>query len=247
VNYPDDYINKIICGDCLEVMKDIPDKSINLVIADPPYYKIMKNDWDNQWKIKKEYLFWCTHWIKECKRVLKNLGSLYVWCNAITKKSDIILDIYQILKKYLIFQSWIVWRRQFTHGNSLWLQVQEVCLFFSNSNQFVKNSFRVDSDKFEKVSNRCSNVWYIKDVTKQGYYVNKESVGHPSQKPVEAIERLIKGSSNKDDIILDPFLGSGTTAVACKELGRKFIGIEINPEYCKIAEKRLKNTMETFL
>jgi DNA modification methylase len=98
----------------------------------------------------------------------------------------------------------------------------------------------VESDKFEKYSVRCFNVWYIRDVTNQGYLVSKECVGHKAQKPLEVIERIIKGSSNRENLVLDSFLGSGTATVACEKLNRRRIGIEINPEYCEIAKKRIE-------
>ena len=229
----------LYCGDCLEVMKEFPKESIDLVLADPPYFKVLKKSWDNQWKTLKDYLKWYRKWMKMVKSLMRATASLYVWCPALTKKTDISLSVYSLLKEYLIFQTLIVWRRQFTHGNSLWLQAQEWCFYFSKTMRFIKNPFKVDSDKFERHSVRCTNVWYIRDVTKQEFMTDREHVEHEAQKPLEAFERIVRGSSNELDLVLDPFLGPGTTAVACERLNRRWIGIEINEEFCKIAKERI--------
>ena len=226
-------------GDCLEIMRRFPSESIDLILTDPPYFGILKESWDNQWNTSQDYLKWYEKWVKISKSLMKNIGSFYVWCPALTKKTDISLSIYLLLKKYLLFQTLIVWRRQFTHGNSLWLQAQEWCFYFSKTDKVVKNPFRVDSDKFEKHSVRCSNVWYIRDVTEQGFMTSKEYVGHKAQKPLEVFERIVKASSNEENLVLDPFIGSGTTAVVCERLNRRWIGIEIEEKYCEIAKKRI--------
>lgn len=72
-------LNKIYNMDCIEYMKTLPKNCIDPIIADPPYFKIVKNDWDNQWKTKEEYLQWCKNWINDCFRVLKTTGSIYIW------------------------------------------------------------------------------------------------------------------------------------------------------------------------
>ena len=72
-------INKLYKKDCLEYMKTLPDKSIDLIIADPPYFQIVKNDWDNSWKNKEEWIEWCVQWTKECYRILKDDSLMYVW------------------------------------------------------------------------------------------------------------------------------------------------------------------------
>jgi len=203
-------VNKIICGDCLEVMKGIPNNSIDLVVTDPPYginYLSNYYKYNNPHSkiINDDKLFID---INECWRVLKPTGSLFVFYSQ--KKPLVDKRIKNI----------IIWvKNNWSAGD----------LYGDFGNQYECIAF-MPKEKFKLKSKRYSNVWQFKrEIPKY----------HPTQKPVSIIERIIESSTNKNDIILDPFIGSGTTAVACKETGRKYIGIEISEEYCEIARRRI--------
>jgi len=190
MTYPQDFINKVICGDCLEVMKEIPDKSVDLVLTDPPYPDYHKEIYG----YKKGLL-------KELKRF--SCKQLIFW----SAKVDFPLDYtaIHIWDKKVGVGSW--YERIFERNGGIEYKVYRYYLINS-----------------EVAANYTNDIFWE----------------HPSQKPIKLIEKLILENSKEGDTILDPFLGSGTTAVAAKHLGRNYIGIEISPEYCKIAEERLR-------
>jgi len=201
--------NKIICGDCLEVMKTMKENSVDAIITDPPYNLNKEgiiND-NSLWGYEVDYF-----------RILKNDSWICLYC-SISKISEVI----KIMEKKGFKYEWIhityidngIVRGRIGFNNFM------LCLIFSKGNAKLRN---ITKDVY-----KCSTS------SKQ-----RNSINHPTPKKVKAIHQLIKGFSNKGDLILDCFLGSGTTAVACKQLGRNFIGIEINPEYCKIAKERLQ-------
>jgi len=205
MKYPDDYINKIIQGDCLDVMKDIPDKSVDLVLTDPPYgmefqsnYRKKKYD-----KIIGDDGF--PLWIfDEFNRIAKK--AVYVFCRwdnlvEVPKPKSVIA---------WIKNNWSMGDLKHEHGR----QWEAVCFYPQEEHEFVKRIPDVIT------ANRTGNNF------------------HPTEKPIEAVGKIIK--ANKGDLILDPFVGSGTTAVAAKQLGRKYIGIEISEKYCDIARQRLR-------
>jgi len=205
VTYPDDYINKIIQGDCLEVMKGIPDKSVDLIVTDPPYgiefqsnHRFKKHD-----KIvgDGEFPLWI---FDEFNRIAKR--AVYVFC-----RWDNLKDLPQP-KSVLAWvkNNWSMGDLQHEHGR----QWEAICFYPQEEHQFLK---------------RIPDVLYSK---------RTGNVLHPTEKPVEVISGLI--NANVGDTVLGPFLGSGTTAVACKQLNRNFIGIEISEKYCEIARRRLE-------
>jgi len=215
----DKYLNKIICGDCLEVLKGLPDNSVDLVLTDPPYgidysrhIKHLKHN-----KIENDNnLDWLPLFISEMNRLLKKSGSCYIFCSwhniEIFKKE---------IEKHFNIRNMLIWDKgglgmgdlKTTYGS-----VYEICLFCNKEPQLLNG-------------NRDS------DLLRQKRSGNKL---HPTEKPIELIKYLVTKSSNENDIVLDPFLGSGTTAVACKQLKRNYIGIELSEEYCSIAKKRLE-------
>ena len=204
------YLNKIINGDCLEVMKELPDKSVDLVLTDPPYGinadkgvggfgssktdNHYKDNWDKKTPSKKYF--------NEILRISKN---------AVIFGGNFFTD------KLPVNGHWIVWDKK---GD------------ISFDNPF--GDCELAWTNFDKKS--------VKKYTiiQQGF-ISKERVRfHPTQKPVELFSDIIRDYSEEGQTILDPFIGSGTTAVACQNLKRNFIGIEISKEYCKIAEDRLR-------
>ena len=209
MNYPDDFINKVINGDYLEVMKDIPDKSIDLVLTDPPYNVDFKYEKYNDKRF--DYKEWCKDWFGEIQRISKNQ------CISVGMVN---VAMWTKIKE----PHWIIcWWKPAAMGRSPFGFCNwEPQLFWGKS----------------KKTNGC-------DVIRATIKPDRWLDGHPCPKPLEWGLKLIKLLTNKGDTILDPFLGSGTTAVAAKQLKRNFIGIEISKDYCKIANERLR--VETLL
>lgn len=222
---------KLLHGDSYELIKDIPDKSVDLVYIDIPYeYEsgghgagfIMKSD-----KVKDTFsnkIEAISHGIDysildELCRVLRHI---YIWCSR-----DQILD----LTKYFVEQkkcrvNYLVWCKTnptpFT--NDMWLPDMEYCLVFKEANAPRYN---------DGIENKSK--WYLSCKNKE----DKDLYKHPTIKPLELVKRHLLHSTNEGDTVLDCFMGSGTTGVACKELNRNFIGIEIDDEYYNIAKNRI--------
>jgi len=211
-------INKIICGDCLEVMKDFPDKSIDLILTDPPYNA--ENIGPNQriyskGKMRlpeKEYKKFCKDWFKEAQRISDRI----VFTPGIANTHFYSQPFWQICwhkpaaVSFNRMGGYNAWEPIFIYGKP-------------------PKGKRIGQDyKLQNTLNLTPGIC-------------RE---HPCPKPLPLWEWLVDKFSNKNEIILDPFIGSGTTAVACKRLKRNFIGIEINPDYCKIAEERLRGQPE---
>jgi len=238
--------NKIICGDALEELKIINSESIDLIITDPPF-NIGKKYGKYKDNLKKEdYIDWCKKWLKECIRVLKNGGALYLF-NYPENNAYLV----PFLDKYLTFKRWMTWHYPTNTGISPtnYTRSQHSILFYIKGDKpkiFNKKDIAVPyknpTDKrIRKLLKNGSpgrapyDVFHFNIVKN----VSKDKTPHPCQIPRNLIKIFIKASSNSGDIILDPFGGSFTTSAAAKELGRNSISIEINPEYCKIGEKRL--------
>lgn len=253
-------INNIYKGDCRKVLKkEIPSESIDLIFADPPYNlsgnglkwqnKGMGGDWfmiNEKWDkmSEPEYLKFTREWLSECNRVLKSHGSIYISCTY-HNIGELIITL-----KALGFvpRNIIVWhktnampnmtRRSFTHSC-------EYILFFTKGKKWVFNYSeikKINPDKTKDGSEKqMRDLWVIPIC--QGKERVKDETGksaHPTQKPENLLERIILASSNKGDVILDPFLGSGTTAIVAKKLWRNWIGIEAEDKYIKIAKGRLE-------
>lgn len=227
------YIHQL---DCLEGLKLVDANSVNLIIADPPYLiDTLDSDSNSNRMIKmnrESYLEWSDNWIKECSRVLKNTGSMYLF------GGNIIHALFPIMEKYLVFKNSISWIKKnrvvTTPQLRNWFPKCEIILFFTKNekgytwNQIVKEYGLMESSNYQMIANISPRM--------------KEGVAHPSQKPLELIEKFVKASSNENDIVLDPFMGSGTTAVASKKLNRQFLGFDVDKGYVELANKRLEKT-----
>ena len=235
--------------DILEGLKQIETASQDLIIADPPYFQIVKNKWDNNWENETDYLTWCELWLKECFRVLKENGTFYLW-GGIGKHNEHPLFKQIVLSEEIgfIFQDWITWKKQKGLGSKKgFMFIREELLYFTKSNEFTcntpylneiaKNHGRLSKEKVNY--KRCGNVWTdINEVT-VGNLIHTERVKHPTQKPLKACLRIIETSSNENDNVLIPFAGSGSEIVACEELKRNWVAFEIEDSYIEIINKRL--------
>lgn len=243
--------DKIIQGNALEVLPTIPNESIDLIFVDPPY-NIGKNfnGLEDKWSSDEEYLNWCYKWIKLCIDKLKPNGSMYLM--AATQNIPF-LDIF--LRKHMTILSRIIWSYDSSgvQAKKYYGSLYEPILFaVKDKNNYTFNSedilveaktgskrklidYRKNPPQPYNTKKVSGNVWQIPRVR----YRMKEYEKHPSQKPIKLLERIIKASSNKNDLILDPFSGTFTTSYVAKLLGRKSIGIEIQEEYINIGIKRL--------
>ncbi len=333
---------QLIKGDCLKLMKDVPNESIDLVLIDPPYFQIMKTDWkgdkydwDNQWETLEEYQNWIFNIGVEIKRILKSTGSFYIFAD-----DKVCAYVQIILDKLFNLENSITWVKPNNLTIKGWTQyksyspITEKILFYSkefnqtgthiiNNSISFKPSREYLMDKMKKKGMCYADVdrilhskglqtkksshakLFMNPEQKQGRFIGKnqyyaikeeldidrsyedlrsefeglrkdnerlrleleserrhfnpesnftdvwtfnimggkESVNHPTQKPLKIIERIVKTSSKEGCVVLDCFMGSGTTGVACKSLNRDFIGMESDEEYFKLATKRINDAL----
>ena len=239
-------INEVYLGDCIEIMKTFPDKSVDLVFADPPFNIGIKYDVYKDNIPYEEYYEWSKKWILETHRILKDTGSIYIAIG-----DEFAAEINMILKRTgFHFRNWIIWyytfgqnqRKKFNRAHT------HILYFTKDKKHFTFNDkdIRVPSARQIKYNDKRANplgkipddVWTFPRVC--GNF--KERIGkHPCQMPEALLERIIKASSNEGDLVLDPFGGTGTTAAVAKKLNRNFITIELSPTYFNIIKERLKH------
>tara|TARA_R100000700_G_scaffold1103_2_gene2925 strand:+ start:1470 stop:2135 length:666 start_codon:yes stop_codon:yes gene_type:complete len=220
---------KLYNGDCLEVMKLIPDNSVDCIITDPPYKVISggqtktanafyKGKWKNNGKIfKHNEVDFNENFMGEMFRVMKEQSHIYFFTNFLNLNK--FLTLFEKSEFYI--HNLLVWEKK-PVVNRWYLKNAEYVIFAKKG-------------KAKSINNKGSKTVHKFDVPK-----NKT---HPTQKPIDLIEYYIKNSTNENDTILDMFMGSGTTGVACCNTNRDFIGIELDKHYFKIAEQRIKNEL----
>ena len=236
----EDYLNKIICGDCLEVMKEMPNESVDLIVTSPPYNlknstgNGMKDGRGGKWANAKlvegystyddcmphnDYAQWQRSCLTEMMRVLKNDGAIF-YNHKWRVQGGLLQDRHDIVEGFPIRQI-IIWQRKggINFNSGYFLPTYEVIYLIA------KPDF-----KLVPKANAHGDIWQ---------FTQEMNNPHPAPFPVHLIERIV--SSTEAEIILDPFMGSGTTAIAAIRHNRKYIGIDVAPEYCKMAEKRIKD------
>jgi modification methylase len=239
-----DYINKIICGDWNEHLSNIPDSSIDLIITSPPYnkgyydkHKPHKSDvWrqrnviygDFKDNLKPEiYIKQQKELLFELCRIIKPKGSIFYNHKVVIANHKAIFPEYVF--RFNVRQI-IIWNRKSTPQLApiRFLPTTEYIFWITKTNT---------QPKFQR-----QNLYYTKEVWDLPV---KPNSNHPAPFPIELPKNCILATTDKNDIVLDPYMGIGTTAVACKELGRKYIGIEISPEYCELSRRRVNATPES--
>lgn len=228
----EDMINTIQLGDCYELIKNIPDKSIDLVIIDPPYelethgggHSQLAKQIQNQHKElyeKKLHIGIKNELLEELCKKMKKIN-ICIFCN----KKQLLQYMNFFDKKGCLFDL-ITWHKTNAIPNYSfkYMSDTEYCLIFRNGKEMNKETENYEDRK----------TWWIEPIN----ITDKNLFNHPTIKPLELVKKLVRNHSYKDDIVLDCFCGSGTTCVAAKETGRRYIGIEIDPEYHKIAVDRL--------
>jgi adenine-specific DNA-methyltransferase len=291
-------INKIYNGDCVEFLKELGDETIDSCITDPPYWGVVDDEWDNQWKNITEYKEWCESWIREIARVTKKSASFFIFGYSYQ-----LSHLLPIIESYgfKFRQQIVVWKGMKSAAGRVSSKLkmfptttEYIFYFVKDSTDYIRdllqeraieknltpkeiNEFlgkasngggtwssiagkkqknlqeptREDWEKLNQLFGELPNyddVVYkfnlpmgVTDVFDDiKFYFPKGEKLHTTQKPLELINRIVECCSNENDVILDPFMGSGTTALSCKNLNRKYIGCELDEEYYKVCLERLK-------
>lgn len=243
------FLNKITQGDCLELLKQVPDNSVDITFADPPFnLKKGYNSYKDSLKLQ-EYLDWCGNWISEMVRVTKPTGSIFLhnipkWLTYYTA----------FLNKQADFKHWISWDAPTAPmGKSLQPGHYGILFYAKDAKQLKYYEIRHPHKRTRKTKilskdyggkksmlhpfgPLVSDVWT--DIHRIKH--NKFRDEHPCQLPIHLLERIILMSTDENDIVLDPFNGTGTTAIAAKRLGRQYIGFDLDKDYVRITEQKLK-------
>lgn len=246
--------DRIFCQDVFAALPNLPDQCVDLMFADPPY-NLTKSFNDRKFRKTSldDYAEWLDSWLARTVRILKPTASIYIcgdWrCSA---------AIQRVGEKYFIPQNRVTWEREKGRGaKSNWKNCSEDIWFFTVSENYYFNVDAVmlkrqviapytdrngDPKDWTETENgrfrvtHPSNLWT--DLTVP-YWSMPENTDHPTQKPEKLLAKIILASSREDDLVFDPFNGSGTTTVVAKKLGRHYLGVEIDETYCCLAQKRL--------
>ncbi len=246
-------------GDSIKWLTSLPSNSVDVVFADPPY-NIKKANWDN-FESQEEYIKWSMSWIEQASRVLKPSGTLFI-CGF----SEILADLKHPSSKYFKSCRWIIWHyKNKANLGSDWGRSHESILHFRKSKEFTFNidNIRIpysehtlkypshpqaETSQYGNGKNG-NHIWEPnphgakpKDVIEIPTTCNgmHEKTPHPTQKPEELLRKIILASSNKGDIVLDPFCGSGTTPVCAEQLKRKWLACDLSTEYLEWASERIE-------
>ncbi len=233
-------------ADCLLELRTLPSESVDLIVADPPY-NLGKN-YGNNHDLRgfRDYLEFTETWLTESKRILKPNGSIYVFMGV-----RFVSYLYDVLDQRLgfFFNSWITWHYTQGMGKTKGFSPRhEDILFFTKSEdfEFGLDAVRIPQKYFRARNNMTGanpgDVWEFSHV----HYSNPEREDHPTQKPEALIARIVLASSKEGGVVLDPFSGSGTTLRVCQQLNRHCIGIELNPDYISMTQRRLASPFDGF-
>jgi site-specific DNA-methyltransferase (adenine-specific) len=242
------FLNRIHQGDCLELLKQIPDESVDMTFADPPFNLKKGYKSYNDSLVLQEYLAWCEQWILEMVRITKPTGSIYV--HNIPKW----LTYYaNVLNNVADFKHWIAWDAPTAPmGKTLQPNHYGILFYAKNAKKLKFYEVRYPHKRDRKSNylskdyggkkaglhpfgSLVSDVWTDIHRIKHHKYRDK----HPCQLPIHLLERLILMSTDENDVVLDPFNGTGTTAIAAKRLGRQYVGFELDKEYVEITNTKL--------
>lgn len=288
--------NEIILGDCISELKKIADETIDLVIADPPYWKVIGESWDYEWRTENDYVAWSVEWIREASRTLRKGGTMYLFGYfrnlallvphlekfGLELRQQIVIDkgikavagratrdyklfpnvtesVLFVIKDSKPFIKRFLKERQKalgltareinerlgvkSNGGGMWsiYTGDNVCEQIPTPELWSKLQDILQFDlPYEAIAQTFNPQMGITDVWRDiDFYEEKRF--HPTQKPLPLIKRLIQASSNPNDLVLDPFAGSGVTAIACLQLRRQFIVIEKSEKYCALIQERVEN------
>jgi site-specific DNA-methyltransferase (adenine-specific) len=252
---PHDFINTIIEGDAIEIMKEIPDNSVDMTFADPPFNLGKSYEYYEDDKDVKDYLTWCKEWLRQMVRITKPTGSIFV--HNIPKWLTYFASY---LNEIAYFKHWIAWDAMGAPLGKTLLPTHYGILWYVKSKNFKFYDIRAPHERCRECGSLLadyggkkelihpfgtlvSDVWT--DIHRIRHNLRRDE--HPCQLPVHLLERLILMTTDENDIVLDPFVGTGTTAVAAKKLGRRYIGIDIDSKYVQISKINLEKANPTLL
>ncbi|HLF26795.1 MAG TPA: site-specific DNA-methyltransferase [Anaerolineae bacterium] len=251
---------EIWTGDAVSWLRSLESASVDLIFADPPY-NIKKAEWDT-FESQQDYVNWSLEWIEQAARVLKSTGTLYI-CGF----SEILADLKLPASRFFRGCRWLVWHyKNKANLGSDWGRSHESMLHFRKSKRFTFNTDEVripygnhtlkypehpqaETSQYGKSTTDKNRLWQPhpkgakpKDVLEIPTTCNgmHEKTPHPTQKPEELLRKIVLASSSPGDLIIDPFLGSGTTVVAAEQLKRKWKGCDLSLEYCQWAARRVE-------
>jgi DNA modification methylase len=260
-------ITPLIQADAAAGLAQLPDCCAQVIIADPPYFNVQVDEqWDTQWATPEAYLKWCREWVAEGMRVLRHDGLFFIFGQP-GQREHVFIHLMSQICQQAEFHDLIIWDRavgynerrdSFTPQYEMIIAVRKGLLAY-----FDKSAVRIPYDektiqqylKDPRYKDKAAREAYLRE----GKYAtnilrvpslkgaSSEKIGHPTQKPLALIRNLISAASRPGDLIVDPFMGSGTTAHAAQELGRRWIGVEIEPEYVEMTRQRLKRLTEADL
>jgi len=294
------FLNQVFNEDAIVGMKRMPDNSIDLVIADPPYWKVVNEKWDYQWRTENDYIYWTKQWIKEIARIIKKTGLFYLFGYFRTLAyllPEIERENFSLRQQIIINKGIKAISGRATKNYKMFPNVTESILFFNYNHQPEIKKFLLEKQKEKGLSAKQINeamevksngggLWSLytgdnilaqiptkeqweklekilgfkKPYSEVNFVFNpqmghtdvwndidfyKEKRYHPTQKPLKLIERLIKAGTNEGMVVLDPFIGAGSTALACINLKRNYVGIDIDEKYIEIARERIKELKNT--
>jgi DNA modification methylase len=234
-------------------MKQIEDNSVDLIFADPPYGQNVRNErgkikFDTEWSDENDYLDWCRVWLKEGLRILKDNGMFFIWGVA-----PVINEISHILNKELNmkFYTQIIWYVSdgLRPTNNYFYSNHQVLLGYSKNDKDVFNSFNNHGGIYNHLTETANSysgtknmgtIWKHCKISKN----HKEGTPHPTQKPLEICDRIVKACSNENDLIYIPFAGSGSEIVACIQNNRRWLATETNKQYIDDIIKPRINTIK---
>lgn len=214
--------------DALELLKSLNDKSVDLILTDPPYYKLLKVDWDNQWKTKNEYLNWLETIIIECQRVLKDTGGFYMFCSP-----EMLIKVGGVVDKYFNILNTIRWcntgsmsfrckreslRKYLNPSEEIIFGEQFVANKVKKENGTLRRTFKLTTDK------PYNNTWNFKQT-------KKRQGRHPCEKPEDLISHIIDVSTNENDLVVDIFCGSCAIPKCCEKMNRRCIAGDVDDTY----------------
>jgi site-specific DNA-methyltransferase (adenine-specific) len=244
--------NQILLGNSIELMKQMPDSCIDMVFVDPPYNLKKKYSKYKDERTGTDYIAWCNEWLSECIRLLKPTGSIFVinipkW---LTYHAC-------YLNTIATFRHWIAWDALGSPTNSKLLPAHYGILWYTKTSKSKTYIVRVPHKRgrmnelladwggkknlLHPYGKVASDIWT--DIHRIRHKVRRDA--HPCQLPPHLVERMILSTTDKGDIVFDPMVGTGTTAVAAKRMGRKYIGIDIDEKYVKIAKENVEYSKPT--
>jgi len=247
----DDGRFRLYQGDCLALLPLIPDESVDVIFADPPYFlsndgitchagrmvSVNKGRWDKSQGPLADHEF-CLRWLDECRRIVKPTGSVWV-SGTMHIIHSVGFAMQRLGYKLLNDITWVkpnpppnLSCRYFTHATET--------VLWARKSEKARHTFNYRLMKAINGGKQMKSVWEIGAPGKDEKVFGK----HPTQKPVALLERIIAASSNENDLVLDPFSGSGTTGIAAARMNRKFVGIEVEKGYLETAEKRYEHEFQ---